>query len=130
MSAAFDPARHLRMLRGKGGPTPYLDVAWRIAWLRAAHPEAIIETAAVEIDPAFACVDEHGQLRGRGRAVFRASVLIPGLGSATGYGSETADDFGDHLERAETKALGRALLALGFSAEFVPAGQRRMGGRR
>ena len=37
---------------------------------------------------------------------------------ATGWGSETAADFGDYVEKAETKALGRALAALGFGTQF------------
>ncbi len=53
-------------------------------------------------------------------AVFRARVPIPGGGSATGWGSETAGDFRDYLEKAETKAIGRALAALGFGTQFCP----------
>ncbi|MFN3485591.1 MAG: dihydroxy-acid dehydratase, partial [Planctomycetota bacterium] len=55
-----------------------------------------------------------------GVAVFRARVRIPGGGSATGWGSETLDDFQDYLEKAETKALGRALAALGYGTQFCP----------
>lgn len=39
---------------------------------------------------------------GEGLAVFRATVRIPGGGEATGWGSETAGDFGDYLEKAES----------------------------
>ena len=46
-------------------------------------------------------------------------AAIPGGGSATGYGSETAKDFGDFIEKAETKALGRALIALGYGTQFA-----------
>jgi hypothetical protein len=53
-------------------------------------------------------------------AVFRAMVSIPGGGSATGWGSESAGDFRDYLEKAETKAIGRALAALGFGTQFCP----------
>lgn len=106
MNAAFNPARHLRPLNGK----PYLEVAWRIAWLRAEHPDAHIVTEPVEITDSA--------------AIFKARVAIPGGGSSAGYGSETAADFGDFIEKAETKALGRALLALGYSAEFVRTARR------
>jgi hypothetical protein len=51
-------------------------------------------------------------------AVFRARVAIPGGGSSTGWGHETAADFEDYLEKAETKALGRALAALGYGTQF------------
>jgi hypothetical protein len=53
-------------------------------------------------------------------AVFKAHVSIPGGGSSTGWGSEGYDDFRDYLEKAETKALGRALAALGFGTQFTP----------
>jgi hypothetical protein len=53
-------------------------------------------------------------------AVFKASVSIPGSGSATGWGSEHYNDFRDYIEKAETKALGRALAALGFGTQFCP----------
>jgi hypothetical protein len=40
-------------------------------------------------------------------------------GQATGYGTETAAGFTDYVERAETRALGRALAALGVGTQFV-----------
>ncbi len=36
------------------------------------------------------------------------------------YGSESAKDFGDFAEKASTKSLGRALLALGYGTAFAP----------
>ncbi len=53
-----------------------------------------------------------------GFALFRAEVRLVEGGVATGWGRETAADFGDYVEKAETKALGRALAALGFGAQF------------
>ncbi len=99
----FDPARYLRKL-GKGD---YLEVKWRLLWLRTEHPDAVIETELVRLekDPPM--------------AVFRARVAIPGGGSATGWGQEELKDFGDYLEKAETKALGRALAALGYGTQFT-----------
>jgi hypothetical protein len=99
----FDPTRHMRQLRGRGGNSDYLDVKWRLVWLRSEHPDAHINTEHVTITADL--------------AIFRAQVTIPNGGSATGYGSETARDFGDFIEKAETKALGRALLALGFGTQ-------------
>jgi len=98
----FDPTRYLRKL-GKGD---YLEVKWRLSWLRTEHPDAAIETELVhwEKDPPM--------------AVFKAKVTIPGGGSATGWGQEELKDFGDYLEKAETKALGRALAALGYGTQF------------
>jgi hypothetical protein len=98
----FDPTKYLRKL-GKG---EYLEVKWRLLWLRTEHPDAVIETEMVRLeqDPPM--------------AVFRARVSIPGGGSATGWGQEELKDFGDYLEKAETKALGRALAALGYGTQF------------
>src|SRR5215212_1031617 len=98
----FDPSRYLT----KVGNSDYLEVKWRLVWLRETNPDASIDTELVSHD---------GQ-----EAVFRARVSIPGSGSATGWGSEAADDFRDYLEKAETKALGRALAALGFGTQFCP----------
>lgn len=97
----FEPAKYLVNLNGRG---EYLEVKWRLLWLRTEHPEAIIETELVKLE-------EHD-------AVFKARVSIPGGGSATGWGSESAGDFRDFLEKAETKAIGRALAALGYGTQF------------
>ncbi len=99
-ATGFDASKYLTNLRGK----EYLEVKWRLLWLRTQHPDATIETELVKHDA--------------GLALFRARVGVPGGGSATGWGSETFDDFGDFIEKAETKALGRALAALGFGTQF------------
>lgn len=102
----FDPTPHLRQLRGRGGQgQDYLDVKFRLLWLRKEHPDAVIET-------------EHIELTGA-RAIFRATARLPTGGIATGYGSETPEDFGDYIEKAETKAIGRALNALGYGAQYL-----------
>ena len=103
--AKFDPSRYLRQSRGRDGGTDYLGVKWRLVWLRSEHPDAQISTVHVTITSDM--------------AIFKALVAIPGGGSATGYGSESVKDFGDFIEKAETKALGRALLALGFDTQAV-----------
>ena len=101
----FDPTRYMRQLRGRGGAQDYLDVKWRLLWLRREHPDAEIITEHVKIDETS--------------AIFKATVSLPSGGRATGYGSETAGDFGDFIEKAETKAIGRALNALGYGAQFA-----------
>ena len=98
----FEPARYLTRISG----SDYLEVKWRLVWMRDLHPDATIETQLVS----------HND----NTAVFRAMVSIPGGGSATGWGSESAGDFRDYLEKAETKAIGRALAALGFGTQFCP----------
>jgi hypothetical protein len=89
----------------RGRDVDYLDVKWRLVWLRSDHPDAHITTELVSHD---------GKL-----AVFHAEVVLPSGGRASGYGSETARDFPDYIEKAETKAIGRALLALGYGTQFA-----------
>ena len=96
----FDPSRFLTKVSG----SDYLEVKWRLLWLRQTHPDAAIETEMIS----------HADQV----AVFRARVSIPGAGSATGWGTEAYGDFRDYVEKAETKALGRALAALGFGTQF------------
>ncbi|MDQ2655403.1 MAG: hypothetical protein M3Z20_20425 [Chloroflexota bacterium] len=105
--SGFDPTPYLRQLRGRGGGD-YLDVKWRLLWLRKEHPDAELLTEMVEHDQQM--------------AIFKATVTLPTGGKATGYGSETATDFPDFIEKAETKAIGRALNALGFGAQFGERG--------
>lgn len=98
----FDPSRYLTRV----GSSDYLEVKWRLVWLRQVHPDASVETELVGHS-------DH-------MAVFKARVSIPGGGSATGFGSEGMDDFREYIEKAETKAIGRALAALGFGTQFCP----------
>jgi hypothetical protein len=99
--SAFEPTRFLTKVNGRD----YLEVKWRLVWLRSHHPDAQIETEMMRCEP-------HS-------VVFRARVTLASGASATGWGSEDADDFHDFLEKAETKALGRALAALGFGTQFT-----------
>lgn len=101
----FNPSDHLIKL----GTKDYLPVAWRIAWFRDVCPEGVIATELIEHDAA------------QGRALFKATIGRKDSspdGAATGYGSETVGDFGDYIEKAETKAVGRALAMLGFGTQF------------
>lgn len=98
--AGFNPQEHLMKLKGKD----YLEVKWRLVWLRDLHPDAVIETELIERK------DNH--------AIFRAQVTLPSGASATGWGSEDTKGFVDYIEKAETKAIGRALAALGFGTQF------------
>lgn len=80
----FDPSEKLVNLGGKG---MYLEVKWRLVWLRREHPDALIETELVKLEERD--------------AIFKARVTIPNGGGATGWGSESASDFRDFIEKAE-----------------------------
>jgi hypothetical protein len=113
----FDPTAHLLHLprkakdRATGHYTTvyddYLEVKWRVLMFREKYPHGVITTEEVYVD-----LD-------RGYARYKATVADGEGGSATGYGTETAADFPDFCERAETRALGRALAVLGFGTQFV-----------
>lgn len=108
----FDPAKYITKVSGRD----YLEVKWRLVWARTEHPELYVETELVRHE--------------KNEAIFRAKVgyhvrlpdsdgviqVVPV--SCTGWGSEASDDFVDYLEKAETKALGRALAAAGYGTQF------------
>ena len=97
----FDPSKYITKVSGRD----YIEVKLRLVWLRTDYPDASIETEHIELTNT--------------RAVFKASVTLSSGASASGYGSETPGDFGDYIEKAETKAIGRALGALGFGTQFT-----------
>ncbi|MSQ14854.1 MAG: hypothetical protein EXR50_03200 [Dehalococcoidia bacterium] len=51
-------------------------------------------------------------------AVFKAHVRLVEGGESTGWGTVSVNDFDEYIEAAETKALGRALAALGYGTQF------------
>jgi hypothetical protein len=108
---SFDVKRYLTTLtrneRGGGErKLSYLEVKYRLLWLRTEHPRARITTEMIEWD--------------REHAVFKATIELPDDGgSATGYGSETVGDWKDYEAKAETKSLGRACAALGYGTQFA-----------
>jgi hypothetical protein len=98
----FDPRRFITRVSGQD----YLEVKWRLLWLRTYDPKAVVTTELVSHQ--------------NSTAVFKANIILSEGGASTGWGSETYDDFRDYLEKAETKAIGRALAALGFGTQFTP----------
>jgi len=96
----FRASRYLTKLDGRD----YLEVKWRLLWLRTEHPDAVVSTE----------LEKHEG----GMALFKARITLANGGEATGWGSETVSDFGNYIEKAETKALGRACAALGYGTQF------------
>lgn len=100
----FNPNEHMMKLKGKD----YLQVAWRLVWFREDHPDWSIDPTIIEMDA------EH--------AVFKAVISDEtGAQKCAGHGSESKRDFGDFIEKAETKAVGRALAMLGYGTQFTAA---------
>jgi hypothetical protein len=98
----------LTNLKGKD----YLMVAYRIQWMNEEFPN-------FEIHTEFPLVNDD-------QTIARATVTLKDtegkvLRSATGTKRETKKDFGDHTEKAETAAIGRALAMLGFGTQFAIA---------
>ena len=102
---AFNPNEHMMSLKGRD----YLQVMWRLVWFREEKPLWSIDTELVRID-----LDAK-------HAIFKAVISDEnGMPKATGYGIESVKDFGDYIEKAETKAVGRALAMLGYGTQFAP----------
>jgi hypothetical protein len=99
----FNPNEHLMDLKGK----QYLQVMWRLVWFREDKPNWCIDTKLESL------TDNH--------AVFSAKIYDEnGAQKSAGYGSESVKDFRDFIEKAETKAVGRALAMLGYGTQFAP----------
>lgn len=91
-------------MRGKD----YLQVAFRIVWMRESHPDWSIETEFLVINDK--------------EAVAKATIRNEsGRILATSHKSETMKDFpAGHSEKAETGAIGRALALCGYGTQFAP----------
>lgn len=101
----FNPQEHLIKLKGD---KDYLQVQWRVVWFRVERPDWSINTELINYDAAAR------------HAIFKATISdADGKVKATATGSESAKDFLDYIEKAETKAIGRALAILGFGTQFV-----------
>src|SRR5258708_243727 len=85
----------------------YLPVAWRLYWFRIDNPKGKIDSHALTLDLE------------RGAAIFETYVEREDGGSARMHGSETAGDWKDYIEKAQTKSLGRALAAVGYGSQFT-----------
>lgn len=101
----FNPAEHLIKLKGKD----YLEVKWRLVWFREEHPDWAITTLMTDHDKE----NKH--------CIFKATIADEtGRVVSQGTGSESIKDFTDYIEKAETKAVGRALAMMGYGTQFAP----------
>ncbi len=131
-ASPFNPAEHLIQIKGRNGLSDYLPVQWRLVWFRSQYPNGSIETELLHLDlerdvEAFAEVwnEEKQQSekivkQNKGIAIFKATARDGLGGIGTGTKSETAANFPDFIEAAETGAIGRALASLGFGTQFAP----------
>jgi hypothetical protein len=115
----FDPKAHLIQLPRKVKDKAtgqyitvyddYLEVKWRLVVFREKHPHGSIITETILLD------------WDKGVCIHRAHVGDGEGGMATGTGSETRTGSEDFVERSETRAIGRALAAMGIGTQFVGA---------
>lgn len=104
MSFKTPEGKELKIIKLKG--KDYLPVAERILWFREVHPDWAIYTEIKFSDESYSQV--------------RAEIVDPtGRIIATAHKSETAKGFPDHMEKAETGAIGRALALCGYGTQFV-----------
>jgi hypothetical protein len=118
-TTAFNPEEHLTKLpvRRKNRHTntweydhaDYLEVKWRMVWFRDQNPENTKTTIRDKI------IDFKNEF-----AFFELEVTDSKGNIEIGVGSETGADFSDYIEKAYTKAYGRALAALGYGTQFAP----------
>lgn len=88
-------------------PQPYLQVAHRLVWFREENPNWTIETERVDGTHEY--------------SIFKARILDEsGRLRATAHKREDSAGFADHLEKAETSAIGRALALCGYGTQFAP----------
>lgn len=127
----FNPNEHLMQLKRGNASQEYLEVKWRIVWFREECPKGTIETEEILVDLDRECSAEvsvyNAEKRrserviktAKGIARYKAVVTDGKGGRATAHGSESAVDFGDFIEKAETKSIGRALALLGYGTQFT-----------
>jgi hypothetical protein len=116
MTDEFNPAAHVISIRGKGGNAVYLPAKYRAIWFRKEHHAGSITTELVRLDERLALFKATASFPtpwARGDEAPLETVWV----TTTGFGSETAADFPDYIEKAETKAIGRALSLAGYGTE-------------
>lgn len=88
-------------------PRPYLQVAHRLVWFREEHPNGCIRTKIIHSDNVYSLIE--------------AVILDKDQNIlAMAHKREDAQDWNDHIEKAETGAIGRALALCGYGTQFAP----------
>lgn len=99
----------LTMLDLKG--KQYLPVAQRILWMRDEHPLWSITTEIVSVTAEYALVKATVTAAA---TESRVSIVV-----ATAHQDCYAKEFPDHVAKAETSAIGRALAIAGYGTQFA-----------
>jgi hypothetical protein len=127
----FQASEHLLNIGTDKKPRMYLEVKYRLVWLREEHPDAQITTEILQLDldrEVSAEVFEWDEVQrksvkvikhGKGMVIFKATIKLANGAIGTGTKMENAAAFSDWLEKAETGAIGRALAGLGYGTQFT-----------
>jgi hypothetical protein len=116
MADSFEPMKHL--IKVQGG-REYLPVFARILWFRDRYPidgltHGHIETKVLAVNDAWCAMHARVFLTDQ-----NGVVVAAGEGDA----QEFKSNFTDHVEKASTAAIGRALGSLGFGTNDVDFGE-------
>ncbi len=97
----------------------YLQVADRLDWFIGDQRTAEVENAANEAARnCYTITVLKAEVNLEKQAAWFVVRVSDVYGNhADGVGSESAKDFGDYIEKAQTKAVGRALALLGYSTD-------------
>lgn len=128
---SFNPNEHIIQLKSKDGLKDYLPVQWRLVWFREQCPQGTIDTEELECDldreveaEVFVWNAEKRRSekvikKAKGYARYRTVATDGKGGRATGTKTESAVNFSDYVEKAETGSVGRALANLGYGTQFA-----------
>ena len=128
----FSPNEHVMQIKNRGGSADYLPVQWRLVWFNEKCPEGKITIVEKIIDPEREVEKEVMQWNNetrrservvksaRGWAYFHVRVEDGKGKVGEAVKSESAVDFDDYIEKADTGATGRALAKIGYGTQFAP----------
>ncbi len=107
MSKSFKTTNGTELLISNIRGKDYLEVKYRLIWFREEHPDWSIQTEIIKYEENTSTV--------KARIITNDGQVI-----ATAHKTEDKKDFYDHLEKAETGAIGRALALIGYGTQFAP----------